>query len=156
MRHAASALFFGVPPSRRRFLALVSGVVAGLAVPVRTAWARAWLALGDHPTPRPGIDASKVLTASQLHVPAAAETFDLVRQIPQIVDGIRCHCGCAAAPGYYSLLSCYEGTGMAQHCEICQGQGRLAHKLHGQGWSLNGIRGAVDAAFADADPAGPR
>jgi hypothetical protein len=142
--------------SRRRFVALAGAALAGLVVPGRVAWARDLVASVDHPTPRPGIDASKVLTAAQLHVPAAAAVFDLVRQIPQVVDGIRCHCGCAQAPGYYSLLSCYEGTGMAQHCEICQGQGRLAHKLHGQGWSLNGIRSAVDAAFADAAAAEPR
>lgn len=101
----------------------------------------------DHPTPRPGIDASRVLTATQLHNADAAPVFDLVRQVPQVADGIRCHCGCAEVPGYYSLLSCFEGVGMAQHCDICQGQARLVHKLHGQGWSLNGIRAAVDAAY---------
>lgn len=133
--------------TRRRWLAALPGVFVGAA-------AFRLPRLTDHPTPRPGIDASKVLTASQLHVPAAAEVFDLVRQVPQVADGIRCHCGCAAAPGYYSLLSCYEGAGMAQHCEICQGGARLVHKLHTQGWSLNGIRGAVDAAFADANNGG--
>jgi hypothetical protein len=98
------------------------------------------------------VDGSKVLKADQLHSPEAAPVFDLVREIPQVADGIRCHCGCAAAPGYYSLLSCYEEPGMAQHCEICQGQAKLAHRLHGRGWSLDGIRAAVDAAFADAAP----
>lgn len=112
------------------------------------------LAAGDHPTPRPGVDASKVLKADQLHSPEAAPVFDLVREIPQVVDGIRCNCGCAELPDYYSLLSCYEAPGMAQHCEICQGQAKLAHRLHGQGWSLDGIRVAVDAAFADARPSG--
>ena len=143
--------------SRREFIATVPGILLGAAVPqsvlagmLRGAWHT------DHPTPRPGVDASKVLTAPQLHVPAAADAFDLVRQVPQVADGIRCHCGCAAVPGYYSLLSCYEGAGMAQHCEICQGEGRLVHKLHTQGWSLNGIRGAVDAAFADANTGGPQ
>jgi hypothetical protein len=93
------------------------------------------------------VNAAKVLAADQLHVAEAAPVFDLVREIPQVVDGIRCHCGCAPLPGYYSLLSCYEGAGMAQHCDICQGEARLAHKLHGQGWSLDGIRSAVDAAY---------
>lgn len=105
------------------------------------------LVQSDHPSPRPGVNASKVLAADQLHVAEAASVFGLVREIPQVVDGIRCHCGCVPSPGYYSLLSCYEGVGMAQHCEICQGQARLAHKLHGQGWSLDGIRSAVDAAY---------
>ena len=144
----------GAACSRRRFLALVPGALA-LAIPgqARAALVRA-VSRGDHPTPRSGIDASKVLKADQLHTPDAAPVFDLVRQMPQVVDGIRCNCGCAELPGYYSLLSCYEAPGMAQHCEICQGQAKLVHRLHRQGWSLAGIRVAVDAAFADARPSG--
>ena len=103
-----------------------------------------------HPDPRPGIDASRVLKADQLSVPSAAPMFDVVRQMPQVADGIRCYCGCADLPGNYSLLSCYEAAGMAQHCTVCQGQARLAHRLHGEGWSLNGIRAAIDASFGSS------
>ena len=103
---------------------------------------------GPHPTPRPGITAAKVLTAAQLaETPTLIPLFDQVREIPQIVDGIRCQCGCAEPEGYYSLLSCYEGTGMALHCQICQGQARLAHRLHKDGKSLDQIREAIDARF---------
>lgn len=103
---------------------------------------------GPHPTPRPGIDASKVLTADKLtEHPAAAPVFDMVRQIPQVVDGIRCQCGCAELEGFYSLLSCYETDGMAQHCVICQGEGKLAFRMHAQGKSLDEIRAAIDAKF---------
>jgi hypothetical protein len=101
----------------------------------------------DHPDPRPGIDASKVLTADQLTNPAAAPIYDMIREIPQIADGIRCNCGCADLPGYYSLLTCYEGGGMAQFCAICQGQARLAHRRVGEGQSLDQIRKAIDARF---------
>jgi hypothetical protein len=73
--------------------------------------------------------------------------FDAIREIPQIVDGIRCHCGCAEIPGFYSLLSCYEGAGMARICEICQGQGRLAARLHKAGKTLDEIRASVDARY---------
>jgi hypothetical protein len=38
---------------------------------------------------------------------------------------------------------------MAQHCQICQGEARLVHKLHTKGWSLNQIRASIDASFAD-------
>jgi hypothetical protein len=103
---------------------------------------------GPHPTPRPGIDASKVLTREMLtEHPAAEPVFDMVRKIPQIVDGIRCQCGCAELPEFYSLLSCYEADGMAQHCVICQGEARLAFRLHEQGKSLDQIRAAIDAKF---------
>jgi hypothetical protein len=103
----------------------------------------------SHPDPRPGITAARVLTPGALHDRSAASVFDMVREIPQIVDGIRCSCGCATTEGYYSLLSCYEAPGMAQHCDVCQGQARLAHKLYKDGWSLGGIRRAIDAQFGD-------
>jgi len=104
---------------------------------------------GQHPTPRPGIDASKVLTRAELtEHPAAEPVFEMVRKIPQIVDGIRCQCGCAELPEFYSLLSCYEADGMAQHCVICQGEAKLAFRMHEQGKSLDQIRAAIDAKFA--------
>jgi len=103
---------------------------------------------GTHPTPRTGIDGSHVLTKAQLTENVdAAPVFDMVRSIPQIADGIRCQCGCADMPGFYSLLSCYEKDGMAQHCLICQGEGRLAFRLHGEGKTLDEIRAAIDAKF---------
>lgn len=133
--------------TRRHFLALLPATVIagigsarhGLAAPRR---------ISDHPTPRPGITAAKVLTKDQLgEHQDAAPVFDLVRQIPEVVDGIRCQCGCSALEGKYSLLSCYEADGMAAHCQICQGEGRLAYRLHKQGKSLDEIRAAIDAKF---------
>ena len=105
-------------------------------------------AAGPHPTPRPGITAAKVLTREQLaDTPTVIPVFDLVREIPQIVDGIRCQCGCADIEGFYSLLSCYEGDAMAKSCPICQGQGRLAHRLYKAGKTLDEIRSAIEARF---------
>ena len=104
---------------------------------------------GPNPTPRPGIDASRVLKPEQLKdSPSAIPAFNEVRQIPQVIDGIRCHCGCATLKGFYSLLSCYEGDGMARDCHICQGQGRMAFRLHGAGKSLDEIREAIEAKYA--------
>ncbi len=102
----------------------------------------------DHPEPRPGIDASKVLPASELtRHPDAVPVFDMVREIPQIVDGIRCQCGCGDQPDRYSLLSCFEGKGMARRCEGCKSQVRLIHRLHGEGKTLDEIRLAIDEEF---------
>lgn len=101
-----------------------------------------------HPEPRPGITAARVLTRDQLgDHKDAAPVFDMVREIPQIVDGIRCQCGCASMESKYSLLSCYEADGMAGHCEVCQNEGRLVYRLHKQGKTLNEIRAAIDAKF---------
>ena len=134
-------------PSRRRFLRLL-GVL--LVLPgARRAWADVPPARhGPHPAPRAGIDASKVLPDEQLvDWPDARPAFEAVRRIPQVADGIRCTCGCADRPGFYSLLSCYEGEGMARHCPICQGQARLALRLHEAGKSLDEIRAAIDARY---------
>lgn len=139
--------------SRRRFLHHTLGALLALAGvaharPAAASTPMRPLRTGPHPTPRPGIDASKVLTRDKLtDNPAAAPVFDMVRQIPQVADGIRCQCGCAELEGFYSLLSCYETDGMAQHCVICQGEAKLAFRMHGQGKSLDAIRAAIDAKF---------
>ncbi len=142
---------------RRQFLAVGAAALAGLIAPRRTASATDLASMlcrhrtsppGPHPVPRPGITADKVLTDEQLGAFAnAIPAFADVRQIPEIVDGIRCHCGCADDPAFYSLLSCYEGEAMARLCEICQGQGRLAFRLHSAGKTLDEIRAAIDARF---------
>ena len=139
------------PATRRRFVAVLLGSAAALAgLPVR-AWGSSRLpgSGGTHPDPRPGITAAKVLPADQVHNLEARPVFDMVREIPGVVDGIRCNCGCAELEGFYSLLSCYE-NGMAQACLICQGQAKLAYRLHHEGWSLNGIRASIDAAFGES------
>lgn len=136
--------------TRRQF---VTAALVALAVPARAASAlarRAGVGPPDppHPTPRPGVTAARVATAAMLaDAPKLIPLFDAVRAIPQVVDGIRCNCGCATLPDVYSLLSCYEGDAMARHCAICQGQARLAVRLHAAGRSLADIRVAVDAKF---------
>jgi len=136
--------------TRRHFLIRCSAAFLALASGARPAWAVARRARvgGPHPTPRPGITAANVLTKEQLaDSPKLIPLFDLVREIPEVVDGIRCNCGCAEAPGFYSLLSCYEGDAMARACPICQGQGRLASRLHKDGKTLDEIRTAIDARY---------
>jgi len=131
--------------SRRRFLGASSAAVAALLVPWRNAWAGT---VGPHPTPRQGITGANVLTKEQLaDAPDVIPLFDSIRQIPEVVDGIRCNCGCTNPPKFYSLLSCYESDGMARHCALCQGQGKLAVRLHTEGKTLDQIRAAIDAKF---------
>lgn len=131
---------------RRRFLAACSTATAALLVSRGTV-------LGGtpapHPRPRPGVTGAKVLTREQLAAtPALIPLFDAIREIPQVIDGIHCNCGCTNPPEFYSLLSCYESKGMARDCAICQGQGRLAVRLHKEGKTLDEIRAAIDARFA--------
>lgn len=125
--------------SRRAFLGTVAGV---LFVPLDAIAGRRF----HHPDPRPGVDASRVMAAENV-APHVRELYARVREIPHVVDGIGCHCGCSDLPGMYSLLSCYEGSGMAQYCDICQGEARLAAHLHDEGHSLDEIRAAIDRRF---------
>jgi hypothetical protein len=130
--------------SRRAWLRSALGLLALLAPSRAFALHRP-----PHPTPRKGITGDKVATAAMLSAaPYLTELFDGVRAIPHVVDGIRCHCGCADADGHYSLLTCYEGaSAMAMVCPICQGEGRVAVRMAKAGRSLDDIRIAIDAQF---------
>ena len=135
---------------RRQFIARSLAVMAAaLAAPngVRAATSRTskW---GPHPKPRPGITSAKMMTTEQVAGKRAADAFEGVRAIPEIADGIRCHCGCAELPDYYSLLTCYEGPKpMALSCPICQGEGRMAARMRKEGSTLDEIRAALDAKY---------
>lgn len=150
--------------TRRSFLSCIGFAVVGMRVDAQRlgdgAGIRAATSLAcgmarhrarvsrTHPPPRKGITGAKVLAASELAAwPDLQRLFDGIRAIPGIADGIRCSCGCAELPGYYSLLSCYEGEAMARICPICQGAGRLTVRLHDEGQTLAQIRVAVDAQF---------
>src|ERR1700752_2482292 len=62
---------------------------------------------GPHPVPRPGIDASHMPAAQAVREhPHAVAAFGEGRTIPEILDGIRCQCGCANEAGMRSLLTC--------------------------------------------------
>jgi hypothetical protein len=147
--------YLGAMPlvTRRTFIATGLGaLVAVVAVVVATptlARARHRRDPKPHPDPRPGITGANVATKEQLaSTPALIPLFDSVREIPEIADGIRCHCGCADAPGFRSLLTCYEGANaMARECHTCQGEARLAARLKKSGKSLDEIRAAIDEKF---------
>lgn len=135
---------------RREFLfAAIVGVVARALAPGVLEAAPAQQPL-PHPTPRRGITAAKLPSRAELaDTPEASAVFDLVRQIPGVIDGIRCNCSCAGSSGYRSLLSCYElPDAMAKSCDMCKAQAHLAHRMHTSGKSLREIRKGIDARFA--------
>ena len=133
-------------PGRRAALRALLGLV--LAASPLAAAARPALALPrrrpapDHPDPRPGITAERVLAAEE--VPShARRAYEAAREIPQILDGLACLCGCGARDGLRSLLSCYE-TRMPFTCGYCREEAELALRLHRDGRTLAEIRAAVD------------
>ena len=98
----------------------------------------------EHPDPRPGITAEHVLPASRFpDKPRVAKAYDMAREIPEVLDGLYCHCDCSESMGHRSLLTCFESEQPAG-CWLCGEEMRLAHKLHGEGKSLEEIRRAVD------------
>lgn len=99
----------------------------------------------QHPEPRAGITADRVIAAEQLiERPDAARVVEMVREIPHVLDGIHCWCGCHER----SLLSCFEGEeAMGRWCRTCQAQAELAYRLHQEGKTLDQIRPAIDAEF---------
>jgi hypothetical protein len=131
--------------SRRSFArALLASIAVVALTPVEAA--AALTHRFRHPEPRQGVDGTDVLAASDVRA-EYAELFDGIRAIPHIADGIGCHCGCGAMPEMRSLLSCYEGIGMAQFCVICSGEGTLAIELEAAGQGLDEIRAAIDRRF---------
>jgi hypothetical protein len=129
---------------------MIASIGAMALVPARLV---AGLAGLDHPDPRPGVDASRVLTREDLAAyPDVADVYEGIRRMPHIADGIRCQCGCANMEGMRSLLTCFESNRMALHCEICQTEGRMVVRLHDAGRTLDQIRAAVDARFGHHTP----
>ena len=97
------------------------------------------------------MDAADVLTAERLRREGfgddVVEVFDMVRQIPELADGLACYCGCVLM-GNRSLLTCFHEGGMARGCNVCQGEARLAFRRWKEGQTLDQIRRAIDARFA--------
>jgi Protein of unknown function with PCYCGC motif len=99
-----------------------------------------------HPTPRRDLPADYVVRAD--NVPERArDEYTMAARIPQVLDGLYCHCDCHERDGLRSLLDCFHGD-MGTSCAICQGQVRRAFELHEQGRSLNDIRKILDAEFS--------
>lgn len=101
----------------------------------------------EHPDPRPGVTAERVLPPSLvLNTPGAAEAYAAARNAPQLLDGLYCHCQCSKHFGHRSLLTCFESDHGAQ-CDICMGEAVLATQLASRGSSLDAIRRAIDERF---------
>ena len=143
----------GASMSRRRFLskvafagagAIFSSAIACSNPPEQSPATRTW-----HPEPRPGVDGSKVVSGELLKdSPELLQVFDMVRDTPEVMDGVRCHCNCAVKRRLRSLLVCFEGDGMARDCDLCLQQARRVYELYRSGMSLEQLRIVIDAAFA--------
>lgn len=104
---------------------------------------------GKHPTPRAEARPERIVDPALVARSDKKETapvYAMVREIPQVIDGIYCYCECARGHGHYSLFSCFE-DGHGAWCGTCLQEVELAHRLHKEGKTLDQIRAAIDAQF---------
>ena len=103
----------------------------------------------EHPDPRPGVSAERVLAdgvlkSSKNEVLAA---YAAARAYPAIFDGLACGCGCTEkGMPHRSLLTCYE-TQQPTGCWSCQKEAQLVSDLAKKDTPLADIRAAVDKKF---------
>lgn len=102
-----------------------------------------------HPEPRSTATRDKVLspdTVAARGFADAARVYRLAQEVPHVLDGLYCHCNCSKHSGHYSLLSCFE-TLHGARCSVCLREAEVAHRLHGEGKTLDQIRVQVDSLF---------
>jgi uncharacterized protein with PCYCGC motif len=100
-----------------------------------------------HPDARPGITATLVLpTIAVPRTNGSAEAYGAARAVPQVLDGLYCHCQCKEHSGHRSLLTCFESEHGA-YCDICMNEAVTAAHLTGQGATLEQIRKAIDEDY---------
>jgi hypothetical protein len=102
---------------------------------------------GHHPAPRQGLTAADVVPAERYAAyPRIAEVYQMVAEIPDVIDGIYCHCDCSIHSDHRSLLTCFQDDHGAA-CDVCLTEAALAFRMVGEGRSLKEIRKAVDNLY---------
>jgi hypothetical protein len=100
-----------------------------------------------HPTPRSGLTAADVAPPSRYaDYPRIQQVYEMAAQIPEVLDGIYCHCDCSKHSNHRSLLTCFQDDHGAA-CDVCLAEAALAFRMIGEGRSLKEIRRSVDALY---------
>ena len=141
------------PMSRGAFLRRVSGLLVAVAIPGDALLRRSVIRLSlEHPDPRPGITAERVLSVEALSAiksERVKDAYEAARTYPAIFDGIACGCSCGGSGhngGHRSLLVCYE-TAQPTGCQACRDEAQLVARLAAKDTPLADIRAAVDKRF---------
>jgi hypothetical protein len=129
-------------PLIRYVVAVMAILVVGLGL-VATRSANA----ADHPDPRAGLTAADVDSPEKYAAyPRVREIYTMAAQIPQVLDGLYCHCDCSKHSNHRSLLTCFQDDHGAA-CDVCLTEAALAYDMTRQGKSLKEIRRAVDGLY---------
>lgn len=76
-----------------------------------------------------------------------ASTYEIAREIPEILDSLYCYCDCKKHFGHKSLLTCYVDD-HAAFCDVCQNEAIRAYELFKQGSDILTIRKTIDKEFS--------
>ncbi|MBR9990654.1 MAG: hypothetical protein KFH98_12920 [Gemmatimonadetes bacterium] len=100
-----------------------------------------------HPAPRDDMSVLTVESSSRYAAyPRIAEVYDMAAAIPQVLDGLYCHCDCSKHSNHRSLLTCFQDDHGAA-CDVCLTEAALAYRMTNEGRSLKEIRRAVDDLY---------
>jgi len=100
-----------------------------------------------HPEPRTGLTAQHVAAHERYaDDPRIAEVYEMAAQIPEVLDGLYCHCDCSRHSGHRSLLTCFQDDHGAA-CDVCLTEAALAWRMTRDGSALSEIRRQVDAMY---------
>jgi len=101
----------------------------------------------DHPDPRPDLTGSSVIPASRYAQYArVSAVYAQAAEIPEVLDGLYCHCECSKHAGHRSLLTCFESDHGAA-CDICLTEAAVTYRMARSGRSLKEIRAAIDELY---------
>lgn len=101
-----------------------------------------------HPTPRAEASQAMLMSPERYSdAPYVADTYRMAADIRTTLDGLYCYCHCKDG-GHYSLLDCFRDDHGAG-CDICLESVRIAHKMQGEGKSIDQIRAQIDAQFSE-------
>jgi hypothetical protein len=125
-----------------RYTVVALGVVVLLLGLASTRQANA-----HHPEPRTGITSAEVQPPSRYaDYPQVSAVYEMAAAVPEVLDGLYCHCDCSIHSEHRSLLTCFRDDHGAA-CDVCLAEASLAYKMTNEGRSLKEIRKAVDDLY---------
>ena len=125
-----------------RYIVVALGIVVLVLGLVSTRQANA-----HHPEPRAGLTAADVEPAVlYAGYPRIKEVYEMAARIPEVLDGLYCHCDCSKHSDHRSLLTCFQSDHGAA-CDVCLTEAALAYRMIQDGSTLQDIRKAVDGLY---------
>ena len=94
---------------------------------------------------------AEVLSPTLFNDEKTRASYQVAKDIPEILEQLPCFCGCMTSFGHKNNLFCFKdqhGSG----CEICQDIALDARKMHDQGMSIAQIQDNIKSKYAKYQP----